>query len=157
MVPSEMSAAHGVLSDKLRDKVAEILNIRHFTEVQRRAIPEIIAGNNVLIISPTGTGKTEAALLPVMEALLKSEPRGIRALYITPLRALNRDIFRRMVKLSEELGLRIEVRHGDTRQSVRRRQALRPPDLLITTPETLQAILPGRVMREHLRLSLIHI
>ena len=151
MVPSEMSAAHGVLSDKLRDKVAEILNIRHFTEVQRRAIPEIIAGNNVLIISPTGTGKTEAALLPVMEALLKSEPRGIRALYITPLRALNRDIFRRMVKLSEELGLRIEVRHGDTRQSVRRRQALRPPDLLITTPETLQAILPGRVMREHLR------
>jgi len=109
-----------------------------------------------LLIAPTGMGKTEAALLPILELLLRLRGRekklqGISALYITPLRSLNRDIFRRLAEIGERLGIRIEVRHGDTPPKARRLQAESPPNMLITTPETLQAILVGRKMRGHLQ------
>ncbi|MEM3737232.1 MAG: DEAD/DEAH box helicase [Candidatus Bathyarchaeia archaeon] len=127
-----------------------------FTEIQKKAIPAILSGDNVLLVSPTGTGKTEAAILPLIELLLRARSegynlRGVSILYITPLRSLNRDIFRRLAGMGERLGIKVEVRHGDTPLSVRSVQAKVPPDLLITTPETLQAILVGRRIREHLK------
>ncbi|RLF25902.1 MAG: hypothetical protein DRM97_00250 [Thermoprotei archaeon] len=139
------------LSKAIVEAARKHLGIEEPTPVQRLAIPEILRGNNVLIISPSGTGKTEAALLPVLDLMLRHERIGIEALYITPLRALNRDIFWRMQRLAQDLGIKMEVRHGDTSDSVRRRQARAPPNILITTPETLQAILPGKIMKEHLR------
>ncbi len=132
----------------------EKMGFKEATEPQRQAIPLIHAGENVLLIAPTGTGKTEAALLPIFDQLLRNSHllgSGTSILYVTPLRALNRDILRRMAWLAEELGIKVAVRHGDTSVSERRRQALTPPDMLITTPETLQIILPARVMRRHLR------
>jgi len=125
------------------------------TEIQESAIPAILARENVLLIAPTGTGKTEAAIFPVFDLLLRSrsegQTRGISIIYVTPLRALNRDIFRRLIDVGKNLGIQVQVRHGDTPQNARRLQALKPPDMLITTPETLQAILPGKRMRQHLR------
>ena len=137
------------LNEKLRKVIREYGYIEP-TEPQEEAIPKILDGKNVLIIAPTGSGKTEAALFPVMSKMLDEETKGIGAIYITPLRALNRDILRRMQEIALKAGLTIEVRHGDTPEATRRRQSIKPPQILITTPETLQAILPGKRMRRHL-------
>ncbi|UCE28539.1 MAG: DEAD/DEAH box helicase [Candidatus Bathyarchaeota archaeon] len=122
------------------------------TEPQKKTMPKILEGKNVLLISPTATGKTEAAVLPVLNMLIKKaeRPRGINILYITPLKALNRDLLERLEWWCNNLDIRLAVRHGDTDTKERTKQARSPPDMLITTPETLQAILPGRLMRQHL-------
>jgi len=65
----------------------------------------------------------------------------IKALYITPLRALNRDVFRRITKYAHQSELTIEIRHGDTTQKDRKKITENPPDVLITTPETLVILL----------------
>lgn len=137
--------------------VREALSERGFatpTEPQRRAIPPIAAGKNALVLAPTGTGKTETAMLPVFDALVDARetstgaPReGISALYITPLRALNRDMMDRLEWWGDYLDLDVAVRHGDTTRYERSKQADDPPDVLITTPESLQAILTGSKMR----------
>jgi len=139
------------LSEPIRNALAES-GINSPTPPQTIAIPRIMAGCNILLVAPTGSGKTEAVLLPILDQLTKSEHRqGISVIYITPLRALNRDLLKRLDYWKSKLGFTVEVRHGDTPQKERRRQSIRPPDFLVTTPETLQAILPGRRMRAHLR------
>ena len=119
--------------------------------MQIRAGKAINEGSQPLIVAPTGSGKTEAALLPILSALLDQNGKGIRLLYVTPLRALNRNLTDRVKRLVADTHLTSAVRHGDTPPSERRKQAADPPDILITTPETLQAILPGKIMQRHLR------
>src|SRR3989454_9040377 len=143
--------AFALLSTPLKGLLQET-GISTPTPPQVEAIPLIAQGDNVLIIAPTGSGKTEAALLPLIDRMIRNNDRqGISLVYITPLRALNRDLLKRLQTWSSKLGFSVEVRHGDTPAKDRRRMAVKPPDLLITTPETLQAVLPGKRMRDHLR------
>jgi len=141
--------------DLLVKPVRRLVEQRGFskpTEPQEKTIPKILEGKNVLLISPTATGKTEAAFLPVLSMLLQeSAAPGIKVLYITPLRALNRDMLERLEWWCNNLDIKLAVRHGDTETKERARQARSPPDVLITTPETLQAILSGWIMRQHLQ------
>lgn len=137
----------------LDPRVRDLIRARGFfrlSPIQEAAIPLVREKKNLILIAPTGTGKTESAMIPVFDAMLAGKGGGITTLYITPLRALNRDMLSRLSWWCTNLGLTVGVRHGDTSQAERRKQALSPPDLLITTPETLQALLMGRVIRKHL-------
>src|SRR6056297_2461946 len=142
----------------LGETVRAALSDRGFstpTEPQRRAIPPLASGRNTLVIAPTGTGKTETAMLPVFDAIVQHRERegstdGFCALYITPLRALNRDMRQRLDWWGERLGVDVQVRHGDTTRYRRTKQAEDPPDVLVTTPETLQAMLTGSKLRQAL-------
>ncbi len=140
--------AFRMLSDCVR-KLAEGLG--EATEVQKKAIPLVLERRNVLITAPTGSGKTESAFLPVLDLYLKNPSFGIGILYITPLKSLNRDMILRVERYAKACGLRAEVRHGDTSQYDRGKQLKNPPQVLITTPETLQAILTAKKFRENLR------
>jgi ATP-dependent Lhr-like helicase len=125
--------------------------IHVYTEIQRLALPVLDTDSDALLISPTGTGKTEAALLPLLSHRLADPSPPISVLYVTPLRALNRDLEHRLVSLVRDVGLSAAVRHGDTTTSARLAQSRSPPDLLLTTPETLQILLVGKRLREGLR------
>ena len=149
---NELGNAFEMLSKPIRRLIGE----RGFeapTGPQEKTIPKILEGRNVLLISPTATGKTEAAVLPVLDMLIRTPRRehGIKVLYITPLRALNRDMLERLEWWCNNLDLRLAVRHGDTSVRERTIQSRSPPDILITTPETLQAIMAGWVMRRNLQ------
>jgi len=141
--------------DLLHPKVKEAVKALGYvepTKVQELAIPVVLTGEHVLISSPTGTGKTEAALLPVLSMMFNSGYRdGIRVLYVTPAKSLNRDLEQRIRRIGGALGLTVAVRHGDTTSSERSRQRRNPPQILITTPETLQILLVSPIMRNWLR------
>jgi len=140
--------------ENLSKKLQEILAKKRFsnpTEIQKRTIKHILNGKQSLVISETGSGKTEAVMLPLLDLALKSPEKRIFCIYITPLKALNRDIFERILSISSELGLDVDIRHGDTSSHQRSLQLADPPNILITTPESFQGFLIGKKMRELLK------
>jgi len=130
------------------------------TEIQSRAWLEIRQHRNVLISAPTGAGKSMAAWVPLLDRILTrpSAGRGVRVLYISPLRALSRDMASGMLELLDHAALkglhpdalRIGVRTGDTSPSERAHQRRQPPDILLTTPESLFVLLGSRAGRSML-------
>ncbi len=128
------------------------------TDIQAQAWPRIAAGEHVLLTAPTGSGKTLAAFLWALDRLLTGEwePGATRVLYVSPLKALGNDIRRNLTEPLAELGvrfssgghgepiIRVETRTGDTPQSARRRMQRSPPEILITTPETLNILLTSK-------------
>src|SRR5213076_859115 len=122
------------------------------TPAQEHGWPAIAAGGHVLIQAPTGSGKTLAAFLYGIDRLNASPGAGLRLLYVSPLKALNYDVERNLrgplAGLRSEL--RVAVRTGDTPQKERAAMLREPPDILITTPESLFLLLTSR-SRELLR------
>ncbi len=147
-------------------RVAKAKGFTEWTEIQEKAIPLILAGKNVLAIAPTGFGKSEVSFLPILSKILDlheeetkraadaseglPQKQGIKALYITPLRALNRDMLSRLESWCALLGISITVRHGDTTQTERRKQRDKPAEIFVTTPETLQSMLVAPILSESL-------
>jgi ATP-dependent Lhr-like helicase len=134
-----------------------------FSEAQRQSIMDIHQGKNVLVSSPTGSGKTLTAFLSIISELTRLSDQEILedrvyCLYISPLKALDNDIEKNLeVPLNEieeisgkELGIRKAVRTGDTSQYKRTLMLKRPPHILITTPESLSILLCAPKFREKL-------
>ncbi|WP_297218053.1 ATP-dependent helicase [Thermoplasma sp.] len=143
-------------------------NYSSLTEPQRYAIPLIHAGKNVLVSSPTGTGKTMTAFLTIINELVTLAKEGrledrVYCVYISPLKALANDINKNLkfpldgiYSIMESDGMkipkiRISVRSGDTSESERQRMVRKPPHILITTPESFSLALSSPRMRENLR------
>ncbi|HLG08811.1 MAG TPA: DEAD/DEAH box helicase [Gaiellaceae bacterium] len=122
------------------------------TPAQVLGWPAIAAGGHVLIQAPTGSGKTLAAFLIGVDRLNEAPGEGLRLLYVSPLKALNYDIERNLRSPLAGLGskLAVGVRTGDTPADERRRMLRTPPDILITTPESLFLLLTSQA-RETLR------
>ena len=128
------------------------------TDAQRLAWPTIRNGESALLLAPTGSGKTLSAFLACLDRLWRDPQNrnGVKVLYISPLKALNNDIERNLrqplqgvVQTAEAVGhqlreLRAGVRTGDTPTRQRQEQIRRPPDILITTPESLHLLLTSR-------------
>src|SRR5437868_9389978 len=128
------------------------------TVAQRQGWPAIAAGQNTLILAPTGSGKTLAAFLACLDGLWRQDPvpPGVRVLYLSPLKALNNDIYRNLqvplegvAETARQAGrplpeLSAAVRTGDTSSAERQRLVRRPPHVLITTPESLHLLLTSR-------------
>ena len=129
-------------TNQILESLFEKFGFSKLTEIQKKASPIILQKKDCLVIAPTGSGKTECSVIPIFSLLKNSKKSGkIKTLYITPLRALNRDVFRRITKYAHENELSIEIRHGDTSQKDRKKIRDNPPDILITTPETLVILL----------------
>jgi ATP-dependent helicase Lhr and Lhr-like helicase len=124
-------------------------------DFQRETMAAYLAGESGLVHAPTGSGKTLAAWLgPVAEALPQAHAaEPLRVLWITPLRALANDIERNLSVAARavELPWRVELRTGDTSSSLRKRQRERPPQALVTTPESLSLMLSFADAHENLR------
>ncbi len=133
-------------------------NVGTPTPPQRRAWPVIAEGRHTLVLAPTGSGKTLSAFLACLDHLWRhpASAPGVRVLYLSPLKALNQDIARNLegplqgiLKTAEGLGaplptLRLAVRTGDTPAADRQRIVRKPPEILITTPESLHLMLTSK-------------
>lgn len=128
------------------------LGYRSLTEIQKKALLEALREDkSIMIVAPTGSGKTEAAVFPVMLKIKTRKINPIAAIYITPLRALNRDIERRLNNIAACFEINVGVRHGDTPLSIRKNIVQSPPHILITTPESFNYIIINEDIRPHLR------
>ena len=120
--------------------------LRDIQEAATRSVLE--QSSDLIIASATATGKTEAAFLPICSTLVAGEKRpGIRALYVSPLKALINDQFRRMEDLCKNLQVPVHRWHGDVPSSHKRRLVERPDGVLLITPESLEALFVGHGQR----------
>ena len=146
----------------------------HPTEAQRQAWPVIQAGENVLVVAPTGSGKTLCAFLSAIDRLMSGKERqpaqscdfksgkpadGVKVLYVSPLKALGADVAKNLQapldgisKQCETMGIpapnvSVAMRSGDTTPQERRRIVSHPPDILVTTPESLFLMLTSQARR----------
>ena len=101
------------------------------------------AGRSALLVAPTGSGKTLAGFLASLADLVDHPAEGLHTLYVSPLKALAVDVQRNLIGPIEEMGLpiRVETRTGDTPADRKARQRVRPPHILLTTPESLSLLL----------------
>ncbi|WKX69250.1 DEAD/DEAH box helicase [Streptomyces sp. XD-27] len=119
--------------------------------LQRAAIHPLMDGEDAVLLAPTAGGKTEAACLPLLSAMSEQRWSGASVLYLCPLKALLNNLVARIDSYAQWLGRHAALWHGDTKESQRRRIRTGPPDILLTTPESLEAMLIG-VKTDHAHL-----
>ena len=115
-------------------------------DIQENAIPFVLEGKSDVIISAsTAGGKTEAAFLPILTSLLQcGTSNGFQVLYISPLKALINDQYRRLLDMTTEMGINVTPWHGDIDVSQKKRSLKNPNGIIIITPESLESFLINR-------------
>lgn len=129
------------LSGALQYQIVNTLGFRELRPVQEQSIEALLDGKNAVVLAPTAGGKTEAAFFPVLSAMDSEDWRPVSVLYLSPIRALLNNQEDRIGRYAGTIGRRVFKWHGDTSQSARKRFLAEPTDILLITPESLEAML----------------
>lgn len=146
-----MSQALDHLHPAVVHHLVNTLGWRSLRPLQQQAVAPVLDGHDALLLAPTAGGKTEAACFPVLSAMEQQGWTGLSVLYVCPLKALLNNLLPRLRDYAAWLGRRVELWHGDVTATARRRILRDPPDVLLTTPESVEAMLVSTNV-EHKRL-----
>ncbi|MDE1675011.1 DEAD/DEAH box helicase [Nocardia gipuzkoensis] len=123
--------------------IVNTLGWRDLRPLQKAAVEPLLTGEDAILLAPTAGGKTEAACFPLLSAMVQQDWRGVSVLYLCPLKALLNNLVPRIDGYAQWLGRRAALWHGDIGESQRNRIRREAPDILLTTPESLEAMLIG--------------
>lgn len=138
---SREQAAFDRLHPAIQHHIVNTLGWSGLRPTQEAAIAPILDGQNCILLAPTAGGKTEAAIFPVLSRMLSEDWRGLSVLYVCPIRALLNNLEPRLSFYFGLVGRRVGIWHGDVSDSVKKKALKDPPDLLLTTPESLEGML----------------
>lgn len=148
---TEQPSGFEALAPSVQHHIANSLGWPGLRPLQEAAAAPLVAGQDAILLAPTAGGKTEAATFPLLTRMSTEDWRGTSVLYVCPLRALLNNLQPRLASYAQWLGRTAEVRHGDTTAGQRRQLQAQPPDILLTTPESLEAMLVSTVTSPQLQ------
>ena len=137
-------SAFELLHPSLRHHIVNSLGWRELRPLQQLSIEPVLRCSHCLLLAPTAGGKTESAIFPLISRMLSEEWSGTSILYICPLKALLNNLHTRLESYLRLFGRTCEVWHGDVNQARRGQTLKRPPDCLLTTPESIESMLVSR-------------
>ena len=138
-----MSNFH-MLCNPLKEKIINRLGWRELKPVQEMTIPEIIKGNNAIVLAPTAGGKTEAAFFPILHMIHTENIPGTSVIYVSPIKALLNNQEERLRVLSSFIYGEVFKWHGDVGSYEKVKSFKNPPNVLMITPESLEVILMNK-------------
>lgn len=133
--------APAALDPALLHHIVNVLGWPDLRPLQRAAIEPILRGEDALLLAPTAGGKTEAAVFPVLTRIAQEGWRGPSVIYLCPLKALLNNLLPRLTQYASSLGLGVALWHGDVSSAKRRAIVAARPDILLTTPESVESML----------------
>lgn len=136
------------INGRLLHFLSNSMGWRDLNAIQIKAIPNVLSHENTLILAPTASGKTEAALIPIFSEILNKHLEPCSVLYVSPLKALINDMHNRIEKWGNHFGLTATKWHGDVYKNKKDKFMKEPTDFLSTTPESLEVILMNRNSEE---------
>lgn len=143
-----VSDAIRLLNNRLTYFLSNKLKWTKLNKIQNKAIPNIIANKDTLVIAPTASGKTEAVLIPVFNQLLNNNPKPMSVLYVSPLKALINDMYDRIDLWGSYFNFTTTKWHGDVSKTKKNTFMKNPSDFLLITPESLEVILMNKSKNE---------
>ncbi|QEG24774.1 DEAD/DEAH box helicase [Mariniblastus fucicola] len=129
------------LHPALQHHIVNSLGWRDLRPFQKDVIPQVLDKKNLIVLAPTAGGKTEASFFPIASRMLTEEWEPLSVLYICPIKALLNNLNDRLQYYCGLLGRRAELWHGDVKASARKKILKEPPDILLTTPESIEVML----------------
>lgn len=141
-----MTTAGTGLDSAIEYHIINSLGWRGLRPLQAAAVLPVRSGDDCVLVAPTAGGKTEAALFPLLSEMTREDWHGTTVLYVTPLRALLNNLYPRIQTYAAWLGRTVGLWHGDVGQSERRRVLADRPDILLTTPESMESMLVSRAV-----------